>query len=240
MSSKSKIGIIGAMDSEIEHLVSCLENKTETEACGYSFYSGGLCGRQVIILKCGVGKVNAARGTQLLIDKFAPGMILNTGIAGAASPDLRVGDAVIANGLVQHDFDVTAFGCAPGYLCTGADRVRPTVLLPDKNLSDMLTKAAGQILKSESVKEGVIATGDVFIADLQKRSYLRAQFNAVAADMESAAIAHTAFCAAVPFAILRVISDNADGQAAEISDRAEVDTARRSAEIIIELLNRFS
>ena len=240
MNSKSVIGIIGAMDCEIEHLVSCLENKTETEACGYSFYSGVLCGRQVVILKCGVGKVNAARGTQLLIDRFAPGVILNTGIAGAVGPDLRVGDAVIANGLVQHDFDVTAFGCAPGYLCTGADRDRPTIILPDKTLSDMLTKAAGQILGSASVKEGVIATGDMFVADLQKRSYLRAQFNAAAADMESAAIAQTASWAAVPFAILRVISDNADGEAAEISDHAEADTARRSAEIIIELLNRLS
>ncbi len=239
MNTKSRIGIIGAMDSEIERLVSRLENKKETEVSGYAFHSGVLCGRPVIILKCGVGKVNAARGTQLLIDRFAPDAILNTGIAGAASPDLHVGDAVIASGLVQHDFDVTAFGYAPGYLCTGVDHDKPTVFQPDKDLSDMLTKEAGQILKEASVKEGIIATGDVFVADAQKRSYLCSQFNAVAVDMESAAIAQTASCAAMPFAVLRVISDNADGEAAEISDQFEADTAKRSAEIIMESLSHF-
>ena len=236
MNFNSKIAIIGAMDSEIEHLVSRLENKTETKFSGYAFHSGVLCGRQVVILKCGIGKVNAARGTQLLIDRFAPDLILNTGIAGAVSPDLRIGDAVIANGLVQHDFDVTAFGYAPGYLCTGADHDKPTVFLPDKDLSGTLTKAARQILEGANVKEGVIATGDAFVADMERRKYIRSQFNATAVEMESASIAQTASSAAVPFAILRVISDNADGEAAENADQFEADTARQSAEIIMKFL----
>ena len=236
MNTKSRIGIIGAMDSEIEHLASRLENKTMTEAGGYAFHSGILCGKQVVILKSGVGKVNAARGTQLLIDRFSPDAILNTGIAGAASPDLHVGDAVIASGLVQHDFDVTAFGYAQGYLCTGADQDKPTVFMPDNTLTDRLTAAAGQILEKTKVKGSVIATGDAFVADVRKRKYIQSQFNAAAVEMESAAIAQTASCASVPFAVLRVISDNADGNAAEISDQFEADTARRSAEIIMECL----
>jgi len=155
MNTNSKIGIIAAMDSEIEYLVNRLENKVETKISGYAFHSGMLCGKQVVILKSGIGKVNAARGTQLLIDRFSPDVILNTGIAGATSPDLHVGDAVIASGLVQHDFDVTAFGYAPGYLCTGADQDKPTVFLPDNNLSGTLSKAAGQILERAKVREGI-------------------------------------------------------------------------------------
>ncbi|MCR4718122.1 MAG: 5'-methylthioadenosine/adenosylhomocysteine nucleosidase [Firmicutes bacterium] len=239
MKNKVRIGIIGAMDSEIEYLVAQLEEKTVTKFCGYSFYSGGLYDIQVIILKCGVGKVNAARGTQLLIDRFSPNAILNTGIAGAVEPGLRVGDAVIATGFVQHDFDVTAFGYAPGYLCTGVNHDKSTVFLPDKTLSGMLAKAAGQVLDGVNIREGIIATGDIFVADTQRRKYIFSQFGAIAAEMESAAIAQTAYYAAVPIAILRVISDNADGEASVSIDKFEAETAKLSTEIVIEFLKQL-
>jgi len=239
MKNRVRIGIIGAMDSEIEYLVTQLEEKTVTKICGYSLYSGEMYDVQVTILKCGIGKVNAARGTQLLIDCFSPNAVLNTGIAGAVEPNLCVGDAIIASALVQHDFDVTAFGHVPGYMCTGVNHDKPTMFLPDKALSDMLAKSSGQVLGSKRARKGVIATGDVFVADAQRRKHIYSEFGALAVEMESAAIAQTAFYADVPFAILRVISDNANGKATVSIDEFEEKTAKLSAEIILQFLKQI-
>lgn len=233
------IAVIGAMDIEIAYLVSQLENKTESEQFGYTFYSGMLCGRQVTILKCGIGKVNAARGTQLVIDRFAPDAVLNTGIAGGIDPALQVGDAVVATGLVQHDFNAKAFGYARGYLCTGVEPDKPTVFPTDDGLSAVLRRAAVSVLGEQSVLDGVIATGDMFVAGANTRRKIRETFHAAAAEMESAAIAQTAFYAGVPFAILRVISDRADGGATETYDQFERKTAKRSASIIEEFLRQL-
>jgi adenosylhomocysteine nucleosidase len=239
MNPIEKIAVIGAMDIEIAYLVSQLENKTETELFGYTFYSGMLCGRQVTILKCGVGKVNAARGTQLVIDRFAPDAVLNTGIAGGLDPALQVGDAVVAGGLVQHDFNVTAFGHARGYLCTGVDHDMPTVFTPDPALSAVLRQAAVGVLGEKAVMDGIIATGDMFVAGADTRRKIRETFHAAAAEMESAAIAQTAAYAGVPFAILRVISDRADGSATETYDQFERKAAKCSASIIEEFLRQL-
>lgn len=239
MNPEMKIGIIGAMDSEVAYLVDQIKNLVVTELYGYVFYSGTLSGRQVTVVKCGIGKVNAARGTQLLIDRFGPGAVLNTGIAGALDPALRIGDAVIATGLIQHDFDVTAFGHARGYLCTGVEHEKPTVFLPDKGLAQALTQAAKRILTDSDVTEGIIATGDLFVADAEMRRGIHDEFNAAATEMEGAAIAQVASYAGVPFAVLRVVSDNADGNAAGYSDQFEAETAKRSAAIIEEFLKQI-
>ena len=238
MRSKAKIGVIGAMDSEIGYLIAELKNESVTEICGCSFHAGVLYGRCVTILKCGIGKVNAARGTQLLLERFMPDALLNTGIAGALDPSLRVGDTVIATGFVQHDFDVTAFGHAPGYLCTGEHHDRPTVFTPERDLLSAIKQAAEGLLVKRTLKQGLIATGDIFVADPETRRHIRKRFNAIAVDMEGAAIAQTAAYARIPFAALRVISDRADADAGKSIDRSEEEMARRSASVILELLKR--
>ena len=233
------IGVIGAMDIEVETLVSKLEDMKKTELYGCIFYSGCMYGRQVVILKSGVGKVNAARGTQLMIDRFSPEAILNTGIAGAIAIDLNVGDAVVATELVQHDFDTTAFGYAPGYMCNGIDPDKPTMYRADESLADKVVQAAGIVMTGSTVRKGIVATGDVFIAGAEPKRRIREMFNASAAEMEGAAIAQTASYAGVPFAVLRVMSDRADGSAPESYEEFEARSARLSAAAIEEFIKQF-
>ena len=128
------IGIIGAMDSELETLLAAMTEKKQETLYGLTFTTGTLDGCAVVLVKAGIGKVNAARCTQLLIDRFSPSAIVNTGIAGGLAPGLSVGDVVVAAGVLQHDFDVTAFGHAKGYLCTGGDDTAATVFPADEAL----------------------------------------------------------------------------------------------------------
>ena len=151
MNSKQPVGIIAAMDSELAGLVAALEQPRQHVLWGLTFYSGLLSGREAVLVKCGVGKVNAARTAQILIDRFEPCALLNSGIAGGIGPGLSVGDAVVADGLVQHDFDVTAFGHARGYLCTGGDSSSPTVFRPDAAVQSALRRAADACAQGEAV-----------------------------------------------------------------------------------------
>lgn len=231
MNSNQPIGIIGAMDCEIEYLTSILKEKEALELFGYTFYKGKINSKNVVIVKCGIGKVNAARGTQLMIDRFSPCRIINTGIAGGIGPEMEIGDAVIARDLVQHDFDVTPFGYAKGYMFYG-DSSKPTLYETDKNVADNLKTAAVSVLPLGTVKEGRVASGDQFIASTEKRKYIYETFGAIAAEMEGASIAQTAFFAGVPFAVLRVMSDKGDGTASGNYAEFEEKTAVRSAKII--------
>ncbi|MBR6347527.1 MAG: 5'-methylthioadenosine/adenosylhomocysteine nucleosidase [Spirochaetales bacterium] len=235
------IGIIGAMDSEVRYLIGCLKECKITKIYGMEFAAGYLCDKPVVVTKCGVGKVNAARCTQYLIDTYKPSAVINTGIGGGIAPGLKVGDAVVADGLVQHDFDVTAFGYAKGYLWTGKDKDKPTVFRPDAKVSDALVKAAESILKGTGVgiHRGIVASGDLFVADPETKKSIRDYFGASVAEMEGASIAHVAAFADVPFAVLRVISDTADGQAASSFDSFEQETTKRSASVIEEFLRRL-
>ena len=144
MTADATIGIIGAMESEVSRLTSLLKNSDTVDIYDLTFYTGTLGKRKAVIVKSGIGKVNAARCAQLLIDRFTPDAIINTGIAGGTDSSLSVGDIVIGTGLLQHDFDVTAFGHAKGYLCTGNEHDRPTVFRADEKLADALESAAAE------------------------------------------------------------------------------------------------
>ena len=184
-----------------------------------------------MVVQCGIGKVNAARITQALIDRFDPCAVVNSGVAGGVGEGLRVGDIVIGAGLVQHDFDVTALGYAKGYLFEG-EKDRPTVFRSDPALIAALKSAAAGAAPDCGVREGVIASGDLFVAKAETKRELRERFGAVAAEMEGASVAQTAHYAGVPFVVLRVISDLADGTAPDSYDSFELETAARSAEVI--------
>lgn len=233
------IGIIGAMDSEVEYLCSKLENRTKETIYGFDFYCGTLSGKDVVLVKCGIGKVNAARGTQLMIDRYSPAVIVNTGIAGGVAPGICIEDAVIAEGLLQHDFDVSAFGHAKGYLCTGIEHEKPTVFKADEETAKKLRKAADKIIPTEKIRAGLIATGDQFISGTEKRKEIYDLFGATAAEMEGCAIAQVAEYSGIPFAVLRVISDTADGQAVEKYDEFELKAAKQSALIIEEFAKLY-
>ncbi|MBQ6622899.1 MAG: 5'-methylthioadenosine/adenosylhomocysteine nucleosidase [Mogibacterium sp.] len=233
-------GVLCAMDIELADLLASLEDPEVIEKAGYRFYEGTIGGSPIVLVKCGIGKVNAARGTQMLIDLFEPAAILNSGIAGGIGPGLHVGDIVIGTEFVQHDFDVTAFGHAKGFLCTDERDDEPTVFRADPEIVRRLRCAAEDLAAAggRSVHEGRIASGDQFIASLEAKAEIAGLFGAVAAEMEGAAIAQTAAYAGVPFAVLRVISDLGDGTAPESYETFEHEAADLSAAVICRYLER--
>lgn len=237
MKADATIAIIGAMESEVYRLTSLLGNVNTVPVYNLTFYTGTINKRKVVIVKSGIGKVNAARCTQILIDRFGPDAIVNTGIAGGIDPGFSVGDIVIGTGLLQHDFNVTAFGHAKGYLCTGNDHNSPTVFYADEKLADALESTAISQFPEKRISRGTIATGDLFVSDSEKKKELWETFKASAAEMEGAAIAQTASYAGVPFAVLRVISDQADGKAAQSFEVFEEETAKLSSAVIESLLS---
>lgn len=160
-----RLGIIGAMASEITHLTEQMEEKTVTRAAGLRFYDGTLMGCPVVVAECGVGKVCAAVCAQVMIDRFRVTGLVNTGVAGGLHPELKVGDIVIGTDAVQHDFDLTATGAVKGYLF-GEDESVPTRFHSDPTLVAAFKRAADKILTGgKTYREGTIASGDIFVAD---------------------------------------------------------------------------
>lgn len=220
-----KIGIIGAMESEIASIAAKISDRSETCVAGMTFYEGTLYGRSVVVARAGVGKVHAAMCAQVMIERFAPGMVLNIGVAGALSEALKIGDLVIADAAVQHDVDTTAFGDPLGMI-SGPN----TVLLPcDKDAADALSRAAGEA--GMPFVRAVIATGDQFIAELSKKRALAAQFSAAACDMEGGAIAQVCMENKTPYAAYRAISDTLLGNGEEYTANLFV-AAEHSARIL--------
>lgn len=243
MSGFGKIGVIGAMDSETAQLIAHLEGSRKETFSGLDLYTGTMHGKEVTVVKCGIGKVNAARTAQLLIDRFSPDAIINTGIAGGTDPELSVGDTVVATGLVQHDFDLTGFGYTKGAM-SGFEKGRPTVFGCDERLTEALFTAAVRVSgetdesadpsgasDDSTIAKGLVATGDVFVYDTEIRRFIRDTFGAACTEMEGGAIAQVCALSGVPFAVLRVLSDTAGGEAAESFDAFEKKAADRSAAI---------
>ena len=229
MSNDYTYGIIGAMDSEIVTLVGDLENKKEETKFGLTFYLGKLKKYQVVIVKCGVGKVNAGRTTQVLISEYSPKFIINTGIAGGLSEKLNIGDIVISTDLIQHDFDVSPLGYAKGYMCTGENKDQPTKYLADKELSEKILKALDKVKDKRNVFSGRVLTGDLFVAKKEQREQLVKDFDGFCCEMEGAAIAQVASLNKVPFSVLRLISDLPNGKGPEDFTKFEKEAAKLSS-----------
>ncbi len=232
------VGIIGAMDSEIALLLEKLDNAATVTIGNTVYHTGELSNVPVVIARCGIGKVCAAICAQAMIDRFAVRCIINTGVAGGLKTGLSVGDMVLCTDAVQHDFDVTAFGYVRGYMCTGEDNQKPTRYAADAHLRETVAKVAAEIPDCHTVA-GVIASGDVFVADAALKQQLLADFDATAAEMEGAAVAQTAVANGVPFLVIRAISDLADGSASVSFDTFEVQAAAVSAQLLMAALPLF-
>lgn len=239
MKNNSKIAVIGAMDCEIELLRGLLKNPEEINAGRFTVFKGIIGNHEVIVARSGVGKVAAASCTQFLTDKFQPDYIINTGVAGGIAEDLSIGDVVVATKLVHHDFDATALGYARGYICNGINPKEPTIFYSDEELNKKFLEVTKKTLPEKSLHKGLIASGDMFIGTSSKKEELKELFGATAAEMESAAIAQTAFLNHIPFLIVRAISDLADGTKTENFGEFEHHSAQISAEIIKNLLNEI-
>ena len=207
MSFNVDIGIIGAMDDEVRELISRLEDRTTEKVSGIEFNIGKLFGKSVVVAKCGVGKVFAAICAEAMIIKYAPALVVNTGVGGALDKSLRPLDIVFADKLVQHDMDTSPIGDPVG-LISGINRV---YFETDERARAVLTESARELGVSYLV--GAVATGDKFIAEKADKDRITSLFGATACEMEGGAIAHTAFVNGVPFMVVRAISDSADGEA---------------------------
>ena len=238
--SMKTVGIIGAMDIELEHLKKSLENlKIETHR-NVNFYIGEEDGIKVVLMKCGIGKVASSRGCQMMSDIYNPDVIINTGIAGGVGENLSLSDIVVSTSLVQHDFDVTGFGYPLGYCCIGGDKTKPSHFVSDKVESDRIFECAVKVNGKEHVKRGVIATGDQFICTKEKKMEIYKNFGALATEMEGCAIAEVCFFNEIPFVILRAISDLADGSAPKNYTEFERKAADTSAKVILEYLKSIN
>lgn len=200
------IGIIGAMEDEVKGLVARLENPSVEEISGIKFYTGTIFGKSVVIAKCGVGKVFAAICTTAMILRYAPSVVINTGVAGGLSTSLRCADTVIATALAQHDMDTSALGDPVG-LISGIDKI---YFDTDKRACELLALSADELGIRHS--EGLIVTGDKFVAGGEERDRILSIFPALACEMEGGAVAHAAYVHGVPFAVIRAISDGADSE----------------------------
>ena len=200
------IGIIGAMDDEVRGLVARLENPKAETVCGIEFHTGTIFSRPVVIARCGVGKVFAAMCATSMIIKYNPALIVNTGVGGALSPTLACADIVIADRLVQYDMDTSPIGDPVG-LISGINKI---FFEADAEAVSVLSAAAKELSIPFAV--GMIATGDKFVADDGARENILSIFPAsVCCEMEGGAIAHACFVGGVPFAVVRAISDGANG-----------------------------
>ncbi len=229
-----RVGIIGAMDEEVDLLRSKMSDMEAVNLAGSEFYNGKIDGLEVTLLKSGIGKVNAAMGTALLIEKFQPDVIINTGSAGGFHKELNVGDVVISTEVRHHDVDVTIFGYEYGQVPR-----MPAYFSPDDNLVTVAEKSAEKINDIQVVK-GLIASGDSFMSDPERVEYVRSKLPKLyAAEMEAAAIAQVAHQFEVPFVIIRSLSDIAGKDSNVSFDQFLETAAKNSAELILLMLEEL-
>lgn len=217
------------MDEEIISLKRKMEVKQQKEIAGMLFYVGTVGEKEVVLVRCGIGKVNAAVCTQILVDLFNAKYIINTGVAGGLYPDLNIGDIVISSDTVEHDMDASAVGNPRGEI----PRMQKTYFEADQKLIDAAKQAAEKLIDAGKVYVGRVASGDQFICSMKVKEDIYTTFTAYCAEMEGAAIAHTCFLNQVPFVIIRAISDKAD-QSADVNFEEFVDIAAKNASKMIE------
>ena len=228
-----KLGIIGAMDIEVKTLKEQMENLSVTEKAGTKYYEGTLLGLPVVLVKCGIGKVNAAIGAQILCDCFGVTHIVNTGIAGSLCAQQDIGDMVISSDVWHHDFDCVAFGY-PMCKIPGM----PQSFAADETLIAMAKSAAEEV--GSTARIGRVASGDQFVADPALKDQIIARTQALCTEMEGAAIAQTAYRNGIPFVVLRCISDKADNSAEMDYPSFEAMAAKRCAQVTMTLAENLA
>jgi adenosylhomocysteine nucleosidase len=200
------IGIIGAMDEELALLLSKMEIEKVYEKANMKFNLGRIYDKEVVVVRCGIGKVNAAVCAQILVDDFKADCVVNVGIAGGLGKDVCPGDVVIAENLVQHDMDATAFGDILGQV----PRLNTYDFKCDNELVQKAKDACNSVLEDKNSFAGRIVTGDQFVSDPDKSKWLVDKFEALACEMEGGSIAQVCYLNSVPFVVIRSISDNAN------------------------------
>ncbi len=226
-----KIGIIGAMELEVDALKAQLTEASVTTKAGMEFHEGNLNGKPVVVVRCGIGKVNAALCVQILADLFHVTHVINTGIAGSLNAKLDIGDILVSREAVHHDVDVQIFGYAPGEV--------PGIGFREFKADTAMVEKAMDLCAKETdfhAIPGRVVSGDQFISDSAVKDRLISVFAGDCAEMEGASIAQGAYLNGLPFLILRAISDKADGSAEQDYPTFERTAARRCADLVQKLV----
>ncbi len=230
----SIIGVIGAMEEEIEHFLTHMEEIKEAQHAGIMYRTGRFHGHEIVLVKSGIGKVNASVCTQILIDRFGVSKIIFTGVAGALHPDLDIGDIVVSRDLMQHDMDVTALGYERGVI----PDFPVSVFVAEAELVALAEKASEQVV-DHKVIVGRILSGDTFVADREQVRWLHQELDGACTEMEGAAVAQVAYMNQIPFVVIRSMSDKADGSA-HVNYREFVQVAaKKSYEIVEKMIEQM-
>ena len=226
-------GIIAAMQEEMQEIQKIMKNIQKIEIYGLNFIKGEINDKLVVLVEAGVGKVNATRTAQLLIDKFDIDAVINIGSAGSANDKLNIGDIVIGKKLVQHDFDITAFDHPKGFISNVGQYMES-----DKELIEKIEGTVEQLNDKEfKIKIGTIASGDIFCTELSMKNKIKDKFDADAIEMEGAAIAQVCKLDNIPFIVIRGISDSPNGNNAITFEQYLQKASHRCAEIIKKFIN---
>ncbi|SHJ94756.1 5'-methylthioadenosine/adenosylhomocysteine nucleosidase [Paramaledivibacter caminithermalis] len=231
----TKIGIIGAMDEEIEILKDFMIMEDTKNIAGMNFYIGKLKNKEIILVRSGIGKVNAAVCTQILVSNFNVSHIINTGVAGAVHEDLEIGDIVISSDVIEHDFDATGFGYKLGEI----PRMDTYIFKADEEMINIAYEASKCETIMHSTKVGRILSGDIFVASPDKKELLWNIFKGYCTEMEGASIGHTSYLNNIPFVIIRSISDKADGTAHINFNEFVLQAARNSSNIVMNIIENI-
>ena len=226
-----RLGIIGSMDSEVNHLKAQLSNIQVETISEMQFCQGSIGDTKVVVVNCGDGKVNAAVCAQTLILRYGVTHIINTGSAGSLEESINVGDIVISTDVVHHDYDLTSLGYARGQVAIFDD----VPFKADADFRAALFEVAQKTAPEVRIYEGRIASGDQFVSSMERRNRIAQDFGALCCEMEGSAVAQTCVLSKVPFVIVRAVSDNADGSSRIDYRTFEADAAYRSARIVEQL-----
>ncbi len=229
------IGIIGAMEVEVQALKDLMDNAELKEISSVVFYRGKINGIDTVVAVAGVGKVNAAVCAQTMILEYSPDYIINTGVAGGLSEDMKIGDAAVADKVAEHDMDTSPLGDELGFI-TGINKV---YMQCDEYISGLMYDAAKSVDGINAVR-GTIASGDQFIASEEQRRFIKKNFNAVAAEMEGAAIGHVCTMNNVKFGVLRAISDGANSDSTIDFPTFTKMAVKNTVEIIVKMLDKLA
>lgn len=230
-----KVGIIGAMELEVEALKAAMKTERIVEKAGMKFYEGSMDGTNVVIVQCGIGKVNAGICVQILADVFKATAIINTGVAGSLKNEINIGDIVVSTDACQHDMDVTALGYEPGII----PQMETSMFVADEAIVKASVETCKEVNPDIQVFTGRVCSGDQFISSAEQKDRLISQFDGACAEMEGAAIAQAAFLNKIPFVIFRAISDKADGSAHMDYPTFEKAAAAHSAKLVEHVIGRI-
>ncbi|MCD8121672.1 MAG: 5'-methylthioadenosine/adenosylhomocysteine nucleosidase [Clostridiales bacterium] len=229
------LGIIGAMAQEVEQLKQEMASPEIVTVAGMDFYKGRIGGREAVVVRSGIGKVNAGVCAQVLVDRFGVSGIVNTGIAGSLCAQINIGDLVLSTDLVQHDMNATGFGYPVGQI----PQMPVFSFEADARLRALAKECCEKVNPGLGVFEGRIVSGDQFISSGEKKDWLIREFSGMCAEMEGAAVAQAAWLNGIPFLIVRAISDKADDSANMDYETFEQQAILHSVRLTRELIARY-